>query len=442
VVTIVSVMPPASARPVVARISRPAAPLVRRSAYADDVGATTPGWPLRSYRRQVPVSTAPEDRRRLPADRWWDVGPAALLLLLTWVGTGAAARNQELPVPDAGAYALASVAALSLLLRRRAPLLALAVCGLAIGGYLLRGYPFGPVLLTGPVAAHAVAARLPWRTAAGAGAGFVLVTTVPHLLDTEAAGWVSRLAWALGWAAVVAGSGAVGAALQVRRRAAEGVRAEQARRAVSEERLAIAREVHDGVGHGLAVIALQAGVALHVLDRDPARARELLASIQATSRESLDGLRAELLRFRGPGAADGPAGLRPAPGLADLPALLARMRDGGLELHTELDECPDVPAEVGAAAHRIVQEALTNVLRHAGDTPAWVTVRCSAGSLLVEVRDRGRGPVGGAPAGLGISGMRERAAAVGGRLEAGAAEDGFVVRAELPLRATAGGRTT
>jgi signal transduction histidine kinase len=401
----------------------------------------TPARPGRTYRRRVPVTAAPVARGRLPADWWWDAGPAALLLVLGWVGTGPAAQNQGLPHPGAPAYALVTVAALALLVRRRAPLVTLAVCGVAIGGYLLLGYPFGPVLLTGPVAAYAAATRVPWRTAALAGAGFVLVTALPHALDTDAAGWVPRLAWIVGWAAVVSAPGAVGAALQVRRRADAGVRAEQARRAVSEERLAIAREVHDGVGHGLAVIALQAGVALHVLDRDPARARELLSSIQATSRESLDGLRAELLRFRDP-AAPAEATLRPAPGLADLPALLARMRDGGLVLHERLDECPGTPAEVGAAAHRIVQEALTNVLRHAGDTPAWVTVRCSPGSLLVEVRDRGRGPVDGAPAGLGIPGMRERATAVGGQLEAAATDDGFVVRAELPLPVAAGRRTT
>src|SRR3954447_9040133 len=387
----------------------------------------------------MPPSAAPA--RRLPADWWWDVGPAAGLLALVWIGTGAAADNQGLPQPGAAAYLLASVAALALLVRRRAPLVALAVCGLAISGYLLHGYPFGPVLFTGPVAAYAVASRLPWGTAAGAGAAFVLVTALPHALDTDAADLVPRLAWVVGWAAVVAAPGAIGAARQVRSRADAGVRAEQARRAVSEERLAIAREVHDGVGHGLAVIALQAGVALHVLDRDPARARELLASIQATSRESLDGLRAELLRFRDPSAPAAAAALRPAPGLTDLPALLDRMRDGGLVLHAELDECPGVPADVGAAAHRIVQEALTNVLRHAGDTPAWVTVRCSPGSLHIEVRDRGRGPADGAAAGLGIPGMRERAAAVGGRLEAAATGEGFLVRAELPLAVPAGGRT-
>jgi signal transduction histidine kinase len=382
----------------------------------------------------VSAPAAPVRRGRLADDWWWDVGPAAVLLLLCWVGTGAAARNQGLPHPGAAAYALASVAALALLVRRRWPLVTLAVCGAAISGYLLLGYPFGPVLLTGPVAAYAVATRVPWRTAAAAGAAFALVTALPHALDTAAGGWVPRLAWAVGWTAVVAAPGAVGAALRVRRRADAGVRAEQARRAVSEERLAIAREVHDGVGHGLAVIALQSGVALHVLDKDPARARELLAAIQATSRESLDGLRAELLRFRDPAAPAGTAALRPAPGLADLPALLGRMREGGLVLHATLDDCPGVPAEVGVAAHRIVQEALTNVLRHAGDTPVWVTVRCTGGTLLVEVRDHGRGPVDGAPAGLGISGMRARAAAVGGRLQT-SAEDGFVVRAELPLPA-------
>ena len=376
---------------------------------------------------------APVRHGRLPGDWWWDIGPAAGLLLLCWVGTGAAARDQGLPQPGVAAYALASVAALALLVRRRFPLLTLAVCGVAIGGYLLLGFPFGPIMFTGPVAAYAVATRVPWRRASVALAAFVLVTALPHALDAAAGGWVPRLGWTVGWAAVVSASGAIGAAFQTRRTAEAGVRAEQARRAVSEERLAIAREVHDGVGHGLAVIALQSGVALHVLDRDPARARELLTAIQATSRESLDGLRAELLRFRDPAAPAGPAALRPTPGLADLPALLDRMRAGGLVLHARLDDCPGVPGHVGAAAYRIVQEALTNVLRHAGDTPAWVTVRCTAGSLLVEVRDRGPGPVEGAPAGLGIAGMQERAATVGGRLET-RSEDGFVVRAELPIR--------
>src|SRR4051794_7815817 len=109
----------------------------------------------------MPVSTAPVRRGRLPGDWWWDAGPAALLLALGLVGTGAAAHNQGVPPPGLPAYALVALAALALLLRRWVPLVALAVCGAAIGTYLLLGYPFGPILLTGPVAAYAAATRLP-----------------------------------------------------------------------------------------------------------------------------------------------------------------------------------------------------------------------------------------------------------------------------------------
>src|SRR3954447_5246677 len=192
----------------------------------------------------------------------------------------------------------------------------------------------------------------------------------------------------------------------------------------------MAQDMHDGVGHGLAVIAMHAGVALHVLDRDPERARELLISIQATSREALDGLRADLERWRSP---DDAAVRRPSPGLEDLPQLLARMRAGGLTLTERIDPCPGVPEPVGAAAYRVVQESLTNVLRHAGGAAAAVQLTCADGRLTVEVRDDGPAtpPVTG---GSGIAGMHRRAAAVGGHLTAGPGPGGgFVVRAELPL---------
>jgi signal transduction histidine kinase len=257
----------------------------------------------------------------------------------------------------------------------------------------------------------------------------------PAFFEGSGAGWLSHLTWSLTWGAAVAGVAAVGAALQVRRRSEAGVRREQARRAVSEERLQMAQDVHDGVGHGLAVIAMHAGVALHVLDRDPARARELLTAIQATSREALDGLRTDLDRWR---SADDAASRRPVPGLDDLPRLLARMRAGGLVLDDRVELCAGVPAEVGEAAYRIVQESLTNVLRHAGATPADVTLGCTGDALIVEVRDRGAGAPGSddVPAGSGITGMRRRTAALGGRFTAGPAPDGgFVVRAELPVGA-------
>jgi signal transduction histidine kinase len=190
----------------------------------------------------------------------------------------------------------------------------------------------------------------------------------------------------------------------------------------------MAQDVHDGVGHSLAVIAMQAGVAAHVLDRDPARARELMATVAATSREALDGLRADLERMRSP--AD-EAARRPGPGLADLPLLLDRMRDGGLRLSVTLPEHDAVPPDVGAVAYRIVQESLTNVLRHAGTGEASVRVAVD-GALHVEVADRGSGPVGD-ESGSGIAGMRRRAESVGGQLSAGPREGGgFLVQAELP----------
>jgi signal transduction histidine kinase len=369
---------------------------------------------------------------------WWDLVPALPLLAVGLAGTGRAAALQAdwLRRPDAAAWTCVVAAALALLLRRRAPRTALVLCAAAVCCYLAQRFPFGPILLTGPAAVYAVAARVPWRAAAVWGAGFWAATTAaaaPAFFTGSGDGWTSHLTWALGWGAAVAGVGAVGAALRVRRRSEAGVRAEQARRAVSEERLQMAQDVHDGVGHGLAVIAMHAGVALHVLDRDPARARELLTAIQATSREALDGLRTDLDRWRSP---DEAAARRPVPGLDDLPELLARMRAGGLVLHERIDGLADVPAQVGEAAYRIVQESLTNVLRHAGATAAEVVLDGADGVLAVQVRDFGAGvPAPAAPGpGSGIDGMRRRAALVGGRLTAGPAPDGgFAVRAELPL---------
>jgi len=365
--------------------------------------------------------------------------PALPLLLVGLIGTGQAAQNRQdwMRAPDVVAYALVAVAALALLLRRRAPTVTLVVCGLAVSTYLALGYPFGPILLTGPAAAYAVATRLAWRPAVTWCSGFLVVTAAaagPHFIEQPSAGWLGYLVWTATWFAIVAAPGVTGAALQVRRRSEAGVRVEQARRAVSEERLAMAQDVHDGVGHGLAVIAMHAGVALHVLDRNPERVRELLMSIQATSRESLDGLRANLDRLRSTGAVS--VTVRPAPGLGDLPVLLDRMRDGGLVIHDEIDGAATLPPAIDAAAYRIVQESLTNVLRHAGgDTAAWVRIARHDDTLLVEVRDRGGAKADPrAPAGTGIIGMRQRAGEVNGSLHAGRGpEGGYVVRAELPL---------
>jgi signal transduction histidine kinase len=204
-------------------------------------------------------------------------------------------------------------------------------------------------------------------------------------------------------------------------------------------------------GHGFAVIAMQAGVALRVLDRDPAAAREALAGIRDASRDALAGLRAEVDALRsgepaGSGGRDGePAGpatapRRPRSGLSDLPALTERIRSTGLPVTLELPPSTvEISVEVDHTAYRIVQEALTNVLRHAGpEASATVAARAHGASLMVSVRDTGRG--GTASPGQGIEGMRHRAASVGGTVTAGPApEGGFVVEASLPLDAADGG---
>ena len=204
---------------------------------------------------------------------------------------------------------------------------------------------------------------------------------------------------------------------------------QESMRRVAEERLRIAREVHDVVGHGLATITLRAGVADRVADRDPAEVREALRAIRLLSRESLGELSALLGILR----AD--AEWAPAPDLAALPRLVDGLREAGLDVELEMDQVPGVPEVVGAAGYRIVQEALTNVARHAGSgARAHVRLARHDGVVEVEVRDDGHGAPARLRPGGGLTGMRERATSPGGRFEAaGAADGGFRVWASLPV---------
>jgi signal transduction histidine kinase len=174
------------------------------------------------------------------------------------------------------------------------------------------------------------------------------------------------------------------------------------------------------------VIAMQAGVALYVLEKDPAKARASLEAIRDTSREALEGLRSELDTLRGS------APLRPTISLADVPALAARMREAGLEVSVEVD-VPELPDNLQMAVYRIVQESLTNVLRHASPGVT-ASVRIHArDELVVEVADTGAsGPFAESH---GITGMRSRAESFGGTLEAGPRNGGFAVIARIPLPA-------
>jgi signal transduction histidine kinase len=214
---------------------------------------------------------------------------------------------------------------------------------------------------------------------------------------------------------------------------------EEARRRLGEERLRIARDVHDVVAHAMVAINVQAGVAAHLVDRDAEQARTALRNIKAASGEALANLRAALGVLRD---GEGVAATRPAAGLRDLDELAAGLRAAGVRVELDVEDAAAVPAAVQAASYRIVQEALTNVLRHASASVARVSVTREDGVLRVEVLDDGVGPGGGGAGGSGngLRGMRERAAALSGTLESGPADPrGWRVLARLPLpRASAG----
>ncbi|GAB3256096.1 sensor histidine kinase [Arthrobacter pigmenti] len=372
-----------------------------------------------------------------------DVLLAATLTFIGMVGTAPAGAEQpSAREPDLTAYILIVAAAGSIAAWRRFPLPVFIVTGAATCCYLLVGYPFGPILFPAALAVGGLAAS--WslgRTAiAVAIDAAVLAVAMTFRFGRDPHSGLDILtgiifAIALWFVAPMA----VGTAWRIRSDSRARVREEQAKRVVSEERLRMAQEVHDGVGHGLSVIAMQAGVGLHVADRNPEKAKEILETIRQTSRDSLDGLRRELAMLRGE-----PSPRQPSLGLADVGTLVERVRAGGLEVR--LDDAADgaaVSEETGFAAYRIVQEALTNVLRHAGSSSTAAVRLTHAGQdLLIEISDTGTGPPAGGPVeGTGIAGMRQRATSIGGKLEAaGTSGAGFRVRARLPLTAqTQGG---
>lgn len=358
-----------------------------------------------------------------------DLALALLLLLLGLLATGPAGRNRPGAMPvDAGCLALVAVAALALAGRRLAPRATLAVVAVAVSTYLVLGYPYGPVLLTFLVAVYTVAVRLPTRPAAVAGAAALAVILV-HVFWSR--GDSPGLPGVLPGSAWVVVPFALGVAVRTNREAVTRARAEQARRQADEERLRIAQEVHDVVGHGLAAISMQADIALHLMPKRPEQAEVALTAISRTSREALDELRVTL------GAVRRGTERGPVPGLARLDALRDRLAGAGLAVDLRVTGEPrPLPAAVDLAAYRVVQEALTNVLRHARVAAARVTVDYRGEELVVEVTDRGVGPAGGA--GHGLAGMRERVTALGGALSTGPGPDGgFRVCARLPVAARA-----
>ena len=376
------------------------------------------------------------DPDRARTDLLVDTLLAAGVAVLITIGTFWASQGQPDRRPfDAGAAALLVLSAGALAARRRLPVATLATVFLANLVYLSLGYPQGPIWLPLIIAYFTAVLRgKAFVAAAFAVGGFLLFPWLDRLLRDQAAPSVGALVALAAWLLVLLGTAEV---IRIRReRAAEAIllREEETRARATEERLRIARELHDALGHHLSLISVQAGVALHVNEELPEPVRGSLIAIKQSGKEALTELRSvlEILRQEGERAPRSPTST-----LERLDDLVSHAAAAGLQVRTETDgEAHPLPFGVDVAAFRIVQEALTNVARHAGPATATVLVDYGEHDLTVQVDDDGKGasapPTAGA--GKGVVGMRERAAALGGDLEAGPRPGGgFRVRARLPL---------
>jgi signal transduction histidine kinase len=381
-----------------------------------------------TVRVKAVVVSALERMRRMPP---WRIDA---VLATCFVVTGLTTTSQTSAVyepRDGVAVGLILAATLPYYARRLAPLPVFAVSLGAVAALFVQGYAAGSLPFVIGVGAYTVGAYRPRRevvlAAALMYAAFV-VMLVGNSPDFGGAEFVTSVA-------VYGATMLVGWSMQARRLRQDAMEREQgeaALRAAADERLRIAQELHDVVAHSLGVIAVQAGVGMHVIDTDPAEARRALEHISRTSRSSLGEIRRllGLVRSGGPTVA-----YTPTPGLADLPRLALEVADAGLPVDLDVaDNKGYLPAGVELAAYRIVQEALTNALRHAHAHRATVRLDVHRGCLRVVVSDDGSGHNGGRRSGgHGLVGMRERVAVYGGSLDVGPApEGGFRIDATIP----------
>ncbi len=372
-------------------------------------------------------------------------GVVASVAMVVDLGLTAAfsARQPDLVGPGVVGYALVALGALCLVGRRRWPRSTLALTLSSTMAYFGLGYVNGPAVVPSIIALYTVAVVSTRR--ASILAGLITIAGIVAAKGVLAPdGWLNPVSEGVpAWAAAALFLGlavrnhrAYVAAVEERARRAEQSRHDHAERLLDAQRLRIAHELHDVVSHSIATMTLQAGGALTVFDDRPELAREALQAIKAAGAETLGELRGILGVLRDP---DDPQPLKPSPGLSDVDSLVATITQAGL--HTEIavvGEPRPLPATLGLAGYRIIQEGLTNALRHAGPVTAQVTITYRQHDVLITV-DNSPPPVpADTPrtqrAGLGIIGMRERAGAVGGTLDVGPSHDGgFSVAARLPL---------
>jgi signal transduction histidine kinase len=386
------------------------------------------------------VTTAWARLRDLDATHPWALDVLLAVLLFIGAALSAAVPGPNVRSPEATLYVLLALGALPYALRRQAPLPVLVLASVPVLAVIALGYS-SAVIGSGLFLATYTVAAWSGTRAAGLAAGYVLVLLAGVAILSPRSLQFGELATN---AALFIGAFALGrsannrrqnlALLQERAALTELARVEQARHVVADERLRIGQELHDVLAHSLGVIALQAGVGAHVIDVDPAEAKASLVAIAERSRSALADVRRILGALRSPGD---PGTVHPPPGLDTVADLAAELTAAGLpvDVHIEGDR-GGVPLALGLTAYRLVQESLTNVVKHAGPARAEVTLRYEPGVLLIEIVDDGIGAAAGTvhvTPGHGQLGMRERVSVWGGSLATGPRSGGgYRVSARLP----------
>jgi signal transduction histidine kinase len=378
--------------------------------------------------RTVPTTAALTDRWRRVPPLVADALLALVVALVTVISVVVHDQQDDSLKMNAWGWVLLAVQLVPLVWRRRAPVTVLLITWTGAMFYGMMRLPdpplmFGPLLATYTVGAHASRrVSLPIAALLVVGSTIAILGGDPSDAADVAVGYFSGItAWV------------VGEMMRTQRERTAWMltrRAEDAQRAATQERLAIARDLHDIVAHNVSVIAVQAEAARAVLATEPERAAQAMEEVADTARTAL----AELRRMLGVLRSE--QELTPQPGLAAIDDLVASVRRAGMDVRlTRAGALRPVDAVAGLTAYRVVQEALTNVLKHAGPCHTGVDVEVGTGALVVTVTDDGRGPRA-LNGGHGLIGMRERVAVLGGRLDAGAGpRGGFCVRAWLPLPA-------
>ena len=394
------------------------------------------------YDRPMPATSRPEQLKRVPAEVW---------IVLLWLAVTAYEYLTELylkspflPGPPGGMtdrnliFSLpAGVMVLLAVLVRHRPLVGL---GLLLAATLTVTMDINSMQVTLPqilpvdVAVCYIAATRARRTSAAA-ALITVGVLIGHALIRFALHFPINTSMNIAVCLTVVVAWLIGDSIRQNHQHAQEARAQAAEQAIIAERLRIARELHDMVAHSIGIIAIQAGVGARIIDSQPQQARAALDAIETTSRQTLSGLRRMVGGLRSAGE---PAGLavptEPLPGLADVDTLAAATRDAGVDVDVRwLGDRGPLPAEIDLSAYRIIQEAVTNVVRHAGVRSCQVVVEQRAGQLTLEIADDGHGPRT-ATGGFGLAGMRERVGLLHGELATGPRpEGGFRVLATLPL---------